>query len=167
MQALGITVVNTASLHPMGRGSIERTVQSVKVMMRKMLATKPTFNWKYLPYLCAKVFNTTISPKTGFCPNVMVFGSENAGKGFANLENIAIPHNSIKNNQIHVKKITDEISDCTRLAREKLISLQNITNDKLNIGFESIKVNGHFKQLKNILVFLKWDQKKQLDAKKT
>jgi hypothetical protein len=80
MQALGITIVNTASLHPMGRGSIERVVQSVKLMMRKMLATKPTFNWKYLPYICAKVFNTTISPKTGFAPSVMVFGSENAGK---------------------------------------------------------------------------------------
>ena len=148
MQALGITVVNTASLHPMGRGSIERTVQSVKVMMRKMLATKPTFNWKYLPYLCAKVFNTTISPKTGFCPNVMVFGSENAGKNFADLENIAIPHNSIKNNQLHVQKITNEISECTRLAREKLISLRNITNDKLNKN----KVNKEFTKYDYVFV---------------
>jgi hypothetical protein len=73
MQALGITIVNTASLHPMGRGSIERMVQSVKLIMRKMLATKPTFNWKYLPYIFTKVFNTTISPKTVFAPNVMAY----------------------------------------------------------------------------------------------
>jgi len=117
-------------------------------MMRKMLATKPTFNWKYLPYLCAKVFNTTISPKTGFCPNVMVFGSENAGKSFADLEHIAIPHNSIKNNQLHVQKITNEISECTRLAREKLISLRNITNDKLNKN----KVNKDFAKYDYVFV---------------
>ncbi len=45
MQALKITTVNTASLHPMGRGSIESVVQSVKILpvMRKMLATNPTF----------------------------------------------------------------------------------------------------------------------------
>jgi hypothetical protein len=96
MQALGITIVNTASLHPMGRGSIERMVQSVKLIMRKMLATKPTFNWKYLPYIFTKVFNTTISPKTGFAPNVMVFSSENARKSFLDLGNIVFPHNSKK-----------------------------------------------------------------------
>jgi hypothetical protein len=148
MQALGITIVNTASLHPMGRGSIERVVQSVKLMMRKMLATKPTFNWKYLPYICAKVFNTTISPKTGFAPSVMVFGSENAGKSFLDLGNIALPHNSIKNNKVHVDQLTTEIAECTRVAREKLIDLRNVTNEKLNKN----KVNKEFQ--KNDYVFV-------------
>ena len=142
MQALGITVVNTASLHPMGRGSIERVVQSTKLMLRKMLATKPTFNWKYLPYICAKVFNSTISPKTGFAPSVMVFGSENAGKSFLDLDHIAIPHNSIKNNKLHVEQLTKEIAECTRVAREKLIALRNITTEKLN----KHKVNKEFEK---------------------
>jgi hypothetical protein len=73
MQILRITIVNTASLHPMGRGSIERLVLSVKLIVRKMLATKPTLNWKYLPYIFTKVFNNTISPKTVFAPNVMAY----------------------------------------------------------------------------------------------
>ncbi len=123
-------------------------VQSVKLMMRKMLATKPTFNWKYLPYICAKVFNTTISPKTGFAPSVMVFGSENAGKSFLDLGNIALPHNSIKNNKVHVDQLTTEIAECTRVAREKLIDLRNVTNEKLNKN----KVNKEFQ--KNDYVFV-------------
>jgi hypothetical protein len=120
MQALGISTVNIASLHPMVRGSIERVVQSVKFLMRKMLATKPTFNWKYLPYICAKVFNTTISQKTKFAPNVMVFVSENAGKSFLDLGNAALRHNSIKNDKVLVDQLTKEIGECTRVTREKI-----------------------------------------------
>jgi hypothetical protein len=63
MQALGITIVNTVSLHPMGRGSIERVVQSVKLMMRKMFATKPTSNWKNLPYILCKSFQHNSKPQ--------------------------------------------------------------------------------------------------------
>jgi len=99
---------------------------------KKRLATKPTFNWKYLPHICAKVLNTTIRLKTGFTPATMVFGSENAGKSFLDLENIAIPYNSIKNNKMHVQQITAEIAECTRVARNKLNALREATNEKLN-----------------------------------
>jgi hypothetical protein len=119
MQALGFTIVNTASLHPMGKGSIERVVQSVKLIVRKMLATKPTFNWKYLPYIFAKVFNTTTSPKTEFAANVMLSGSENASKPFLNLGNIVLSHNSIKKIIVHVDQLTKKIAECTRVARKK------------------------------------------------
>jgi hypothetical protein len=132
MQALGIRIVNTASLHPIGRVSVERVVQSVKSTMRKMLATKPTFNWKYLPYICAKGFNTSLSPKTGFAPNVMIVNSENAGKSFLDLGNIVFPHNSIKNNKVHVDQLTKEMAECTRVARKKVIDLRNVTNENLN-----------------------------------
>ncbi len=59
------------------------------------------------------MFNSvTVSGVTGFAPSVMVFGSENAGKSFLDLGNIALPHNSIKNNKVHVDQLTTEIAEC-------------------------------------------------------
>ena len=36
MSALGIQVVSTTALHPAGRGAVERFVQTVKILMKKM-----------------------------------------------------------------------------------------------------------------------------------
>jgi hypothetical protein len=54
MSALGITVINSASLAPCGRGAIEKKVYLVKKLLQKMLATRPTLCWKYLPFLESK-----------------------------------------------------------------------------------------------------------------
>jgi hypothetical protein len=72
LAALHIKVVATASLSPIGRGKIERLVGIVKIMIKRILATKPTYNWAYIPMICAIALNTTISPRTGFKPSVMV-----------------------------------------------------------------------------------------------
>ncbi len=60
MSALGITVINSASLSPRGRGSVEKRVYIVKKMLQKMLATRPTLSWKYLPFLVT--FETSVPP---------------------------------------------------------------------------------------------------------
>jgi hypothetical protein len=60
------------------------------------------------------------------------FCLENARKSFLNLGNIVFPHNSIKNNKVHVDQLTKEMAECTRVAREKVIDLQNVTNENLN-----------------------------------
>ena len=58
MSALGITVINTSAIHPAGRGQVERQVGTVKLMLKKMLATSSsgTFNWELLPFLISKIF---------------------------------------------------------------------------------------------------------------
>jgi len=132
MAALGITVINTSSLHPSGRGQIERLVGTVKLMMKKMLATKPTLNWEYLPYLCARILNNTVCPKTGFKPNEMVFGQEGAGKFQLDTDNVAPPHYLVKTHKLHIERISAEIKEMTRVAREKLTDLRLITNEKIN-----------------------------------
>ena len=58
MSALGIQIVSTAALHPAGRGAIERFVQTVKVLMKKLVATRPTY---YYNLLTAKVIVHTIA----------------------------------------------------------------------------------------------------------
>ena len=76
MAALNIQIIASSALHPSGRGQVERLVQTIKTMLKRMLATKPDFNWEFLPYLCSKILNSSISPKTGFTPQEMVFGTK-------------------------------------------------------------------------------------------
>jgi len=144
MAALNITIINTSALHPAGRGQIERLVGTIKLMMKKMLATKPTFNWEYIPYLVAKILNNTISPKTNFTPAQMVFGYESNDPTF-NLEIIAPPHALVKNHRIHIDKLSADIKEMTNSARDRLTQLKLITNEKLNKNkvTKSFKVNDY------------------------
>jgi hypothetical protein len=82
--------------------------------------------------LCAKIFNSTISPKTGFTPYEMVFGAANAGKSFLELESPAPAHHLVKNNKVHIETLTKEIGECTRIAQERLAKLREVTNERLN-----------------------------------
>jgi hypothetical protein len=75
MASLNIQIIASAALHPQGRGSIEKQIGVIKQMFKKMLATRKTLNWEYLPYLVAKIINNNVSPKTGFKPSQMVFGA--------------------------------------------------------------------------------------------
>jgi len=132
MSALGITIINTSSLHPAGRGQIERLVGTVKLMLKRMLATKPTLNWVFLPFLCAKILNNTVCPKTGFKPVEMVFGKEGTGSMMFDTENVAPPHYLVKNHNLHIRKISEEIKEMTKVAKERLTQLRLITNEKVN-----------------------------------
>ena len=86
MAALGIQVVATSALHPEGRGTIEKRVGIIKLLMRKMLAIRQDLNWEYIPYLISAILNNTVSGKTGFKPSTMVFGSNEGGPPFMKLE---------------------------------------------------------------------------------
>ena len=72
MASLNIQIIASAALHPQGRGSIERQIGLIKQMLKKMLATRPTLNWEYLPFLIAKIMNNSVSTKTGFKPQEFV-----------------------------------------------------------------------------------------------
>jgi len=131
MSAFGVKVISSSALHPEGRGQLERLVQTVKLLLRKFLATRPTLNWEYLPYLISKILNNTVSPKTGFKPVEMVFGSENAGNLF--LENkIAPPHYSIKNHGTLVSQISEEIKQMTKMATENITELRMEQSERVN-----------------------------------
>ena len=132
MSALGITIIATSALHPSGRGQIERLVGTVKLMLKKMLATRPSLNWEYLPYICSKVLNNTVSPKTGYKPMELVFGKQGVGQASFDIENMAPPHYLVKNHTIHINEISREIMDMTKAARERLTQLRLLTNEKVN-----------------------------------
>ena len=132
MAALGITVVGSAALHPAGRGQVERLVGTVKILMKKMLATKPTLNWEYIPFLVAKILNNTTSPKTGFRPSAMVYGNEGAGALFLDTERTAPPHHFIKTQKVLVEQTSAEIKLMTELASDKLTQIRLMTNERVN-----------------------------------
>ena len=90
LSALGIKMVNTSALHPAGRGSIERFVQTVKVLLKKIVATRPTYDWQLIPFIISKTINNTKSTKTGFEPATMVFGKSQEST-FLELEKFAPP----------------------------------------------------------------------------
>ena len=132
LAAMHIKVVATASLSPIGRGKIERLVGITKIMMRRILATRPSYNWAYIPMLVAIAINTTISPRTGFKPCVMVGGSEQAGLTFMDLQGIAPLHFMIKNDRMHVEELHKDLQKSLKIARERLIEVQNMRNLQLN-----------------------------------
>ena len=131
MSAFGIKVISSSALHPEGRGQLERLVHTVKLLLRKFLANRPNLNWEYLPYLISKVLNNTISPKTGFKPVEMVFGSENAGSLFLE-HKIAPLHYSIKNNSTMVSQISEEIKEMTKIATENIAELRKEQITRVN-----------------------------------
>ena len=132
MAAFNIQVIASAALHPSGRGQIERLVGTVKLMLKRMLAVRSSLNWEYLPFLCAKIMNTTVSPKTGFKPQEMVFGTQGMGVSFLDKENVNPPHFLVKNNQQYISQLTDEILQMTQVAKDRLMQLRLITNEKIN-----------------------------------
>jgi hypothetical protein len=132
MAALRIKILPSASLHPQGRGQVERLVQTVKEMMSKILATSKDYMWEYLPYVVSKVLNNSISPKTGFMPAEMVLGKDGAGAGFLDFDAAPQPHPFVRAEKEHIVKITQQIREMTSLAQEKLIQICMIRNEKLN-----------------------------------
>ena len=133
MSALGITILNTSAIHPAGRGQIEREVGLVKLMMKKMLATSTNenFNWEMLPYLCAKIMNNNVSPKTNCKPAEMLFGTGN-GPAFLDREQLAPPHHLVKTNTQHIELLSKEITKMVDNATERLTQLRIVTNDRIN-----------------------------------
>ena len=95
MSALGIQVVSTAALHPAGRGAIERFVGTVKTLMKKLVATNPTYDWQLLPFIISKTINNTISLKTNFTPAEMVYG-KSTEPTFLELEKFSPPNYFVK-----------------------------------------------------------------------
>jgi hypothetical protein len=132
MAAFNIQVIASAALHPSGRGQIERLVGIVKLMLKRMLAIQSSLNWEYFPFLCAKIMNNMVSPKTTFKPQEMVFGSQGAGVSFLDTEKFSAPHYLVKNNQQHIDKLTAEIQEMTKVATERLTHLRLISNEKIN-----------------------------------
>jgi hypothetical protein len=126
MNALGITVINSASLSPRGRGSVEKRVYIVNKMLQKMLATRPTLSWKYLPFLVSKAIKNSVSPKTGFRPAEMVLGAEAAGATFLDFINLGPPHYSVKSDKLYIEQLSAEFKLMTEVATRKLTELRII-----------------------------------------
>ena len=103
MSALGIQVVSTAALHPAGRGAIERFVGTVKTLMKKLVATNPTYDWQLLPFIISKTINNTISLKTNFTPDEMLYG-KSTEPTFLELEKFSPPNYFVKNDTEYKKE---------------------------------------------------------------
>ena len=132
MAALSIKVISSSALHPSGRGQVERLVGIIKLMLKRMLAIKSDLNWEYLPYLCAKILNNTVSPKTGFKPQEMVFGTQHSQESPLEMDKLLPIHPLVQNNKQTVEKLNSEIHTMITVATEKLLQLRLITNEKLN-----------------------------------
>jgi Reverse transcriptase (RNA-dependent DNA polymerase)/RNase H-like domain found in reverse transcriptase len=132
MSALGIEIINSSSLNPSSNGGIERAVQTVKVLYKKLLATRPTYNWDYLNLMVSKIYNTSINPQNGFKPAELVFGQGEQSSSCLDLESMATPHHLVKNKKTHIEVMTKDIKTMTEQAKEKLEKLRERTAERLN-----------------------------------
>ena len=132
MASLNIQIIASAALHPQGRGSIEKQIGVIKQMLKKMLATRQTLNWEYLPFLVAKIINNNVSPKTGFKPSQMVFGAVSTSNSFLNLDNWSQPHYLVRNNRERISNLTTEIKEMIAVATDKYTEHKLITLEYQN-----------------------------------
>jgi hypothetical protein len=149
MAAHGVTVINTSSLNPSSRGAAERTVQSVKLILKRLLATQETYNWKNLAWEAAKILNTTISPRIGYKPASLVYGENDSAKSYLDREELAHPHHLVKNQRTHIQEVSESVKKAWAISREKIVNLQLKTAAKLN----QTRVNKGFKE--GMYVFVK------------
>jgi hypothetical protein len=70
--------------------------------------------------LVAIAINTTVSPRTGFKPCLMVGETEQAGLTLMDLQGIAPLHFMIKNDRMHVEELHKDLQKSLKIARERL-----------------------------------------------
>jgi hypothetical protein len=141
MSALNVHVIGSSALHPAGRGMIESSVNVVKLLLRKMLATHKDLNWEFLPFLVSKIMNNSVNPSTGFSPYTMVYGADHAVPTFLQVEPTAMPHFSVRPAKERIKALTKEISEITSTAQEKLTEIRMKAADRVNKSRKEV----HFK----------------------
>ena len=145
MAAMGVEIINSSALNPSANGGVERAIQTVKLLYKKILATKPSYNWDYLNFLVAKIHNTTISPRNGCKPAELVYGIGPQSESFLSLDKIVPPHHSVANNKVEIEKLTKEIKELSNKTRERLTKIRQLTAEKLNKNRidKDLKVNDY------------------------
>jgi hypothetical protein len=150
MATLNITVINSSAQNPAARGKAEKAVHLVKTMLKKMTATSSsgTLNWECLPYLVSKIYNNTVIQRTGYTPTQMIFGKGDLAKSQLSLENNAIPHHSITNDNLKIEALTDSIKQMSKIAHD---SLQDLKIEQTDLANKN-KIEKSFKE--NDIVFV-------------
>jgi hypothetical protein len=132
MASLNVHVIGSSALNPAGRGMIESSVNIVKLLLRKMLATHKDLNWEFLPFMVSKILNNSINPNTGFSPYTMVYGADHALPSFLETEPTAVPHFSVRPNKERIKALTKEIDQITKTAQDKLPQIRMKASERVN-----------------------------------
>ena len=132
MASLNVHVIGSSALHPAGRGMIESSVNVVKLLLRKLLATRNDLNWEFLPFLISKIMNNSVNPNTGFSPFTMVYGADHPIPSFLQTEPSALPHFSVRPDKQRIKALTKEIQDITTIAQDKLTQIRMKANERVN-----------------------------------
>jgi dUTPase len=132
--ALNITVINSSAQNPSARGKAERAVGTVKLILKKMLATasSKTLNWEMLPFLITKIYNHTITPRTGFKPIEMIMGQGKNSVAFFEKETLTPVHHSIANVKQSVELLTNTIEKMTDIAKVNMNAIKIEMNNREN-----------------------------------
>ena len=90
LASVRIQKLNSVSESPQAYGDIERSVGVIKNMLKKTLSTnnKDDYNWEFLPYVCKRMYNTSISPKHNLKPLTLVFGETGNSESFLDREEV-------------------------------------------------------------------------------
>jgi transposase InsO family protein len=134
MAELKIEVINTSAHKPTARGFIEREVQVVKTIFRKILATSSskTLNWEDLPLIVSTILNHTVSTRTGFKPAQLLYGETKMSQCFLDTEELIPAHHSVRNNKTQLLKTSSNITRITEIAKETIEANREQKYESLN-----------------------------------
>jgi hypothetical protein len=134
LAALNIKVIDSSANNPSSRGKAERTVQQVKLIMKKILAlaSSKTLNWEYIPLFVSKAMNQTVTPRTGFAPIQMVMGKSKHTESFLDLDPLFPTHHSIKGHKEEIEKINLEITEMCKVAQQNIYDLREEIHKTVN-----------------------------------
>ena len=153
LATLGIRKLQLSALNPQGKGFAESRVKIAKNLLKKLVVSQPDYNWGGLTYLVSKIINNTVSPRTGYSPNDLIYGPEleNSSKSFFYNEMPKL-HPLISNQADQISDRRDQLKLIIENTRKQLFEERSKTTEKVN----KFKTNRDFKRDDIVLVLDKY-----------
>ena len=132
MHFLGIQKVDIARLSPAHNGRVERSIQSIKLAIKKYIASEKNYDWIGFLVYVTRSHNTTVSNQTGFRPLDLLYGKD-AENATLNLDPKIFPNfRLLTNNKNRIEEIAIERKKMIQSARELIFTSNIKAKETLN-----------------------------------
>ncbi len=123
-RGLNIEKRRTSPYHPEGDGSAERAIQSVKQIMRCLLAERQlsTTDWPHVLTEVSFVMNAMHNASTKVSPHQLYHGTDLQSFANSTLDRLELSHDTsdLSTHSDHLKFVRDEVNALSRIAADNL-----------------------------------------------
>ena len=152
LRAIGIEMIYSSAWNSQAHGTAESSVKILKQAIKKAIHLRPEVDWLMAVPILLKRYNLTIKSKTGYTPRELIFGKSTSFQTshFDYLTDITSKKvfPKLRTAQQQVDKITKEIEEFVKIAKEHIDQERNDRITKINKN----RVKGNFKEGEFVMV---------------